>query len=471
MAGQTQLLALAPLLAEQQGVHPGQPGGLGHALDVPIRAEMLRFPEKNRPRDLRDPCDIAPDHPDAHDVMAVFITRLMDRIIASKYFFKEYEHAALDWLQDQFKGRAAVQFRLVLGEAKRVATTSGIGQNSVLYRVLRDMLLAYPAHGVKASITKKKTELLVWAPNKTVAEIHTSWMAYYEAYDRAVDLTRNLADVTLIVPEQDWPTRFTEMQAIFPSWVTTLIINYPARFVSMAASWLAINAEANRQAAGRKSGVNGRIFQLGAPMVAGDMESYTEELFDEALAGAGPFLCAMGRGVSGCWRCGDKEHLRRDCPQAPSEAEQNGRPMNAWAKMGPRTAAPVRTTGTTSSFPPRGTMGPTQVAQMAMMTERLDRQDAMFEAVLERFSTLVPQGYGGGEAMSASGVGLGIDTSAAAPVMQMAVPLHVQAPLVIGGVQPEGYIFVGMNRGMSVWGHADVVAASVTELNGEPGNV
>ena len=51
-------------------------------------------------------------------------------------------------------------------------------------------------------------------------------MAYYEAYDRAVDLTRNLADVTLIVPAQDWATRFTEMQAVFPAWVTTLIINY-----------------------------------------------------------------------------------------------------------------------------------------------------------------------------------------------------------------------------------------------------
>ena len=54
MAGQLQLLALAPLLAEQQGVHQGQPGGLGHALGAPARAEMLRFPEKNRPKDFRD---------------------------------------------------------------------------------------------------------------------------------------------------------------------------------------------------------------------------------------------------------------------------------------------------------------------------------------------------------------------------------------------------------------------------------
>ena len=78
--------------------------------------------------------------------MAVHVQRLMNRIITSKYFFKEYEQLALDWLEDQFKLRAAVQFRLVLNQARSTATTSGIGHNSVLYRVLRDMLLAYPAH-------------------------------------------------------------------------------------------------------------------------------------------------------------------------------------------------------------------------------------------------------------------------------------------------------------------------------------
>ena len=182
MAGQLQLLALAPLLAEQQGVHQGQPGGLGQAQDAQAHAEALRFSEKNRPKDVRDPCDIAPDYPDAHDLMAVFINRLMNRLIASKYFFREYEHLALDWLEDQFKLRAAVQFRLVLVEAKRKATTSGIGQNSVLYRVLRDMLLAYPAHCVKASITwsgRRTRQLLKfirlgWHTTKPTTELLTS---------------------------------------------------------------------------------------------------------------------------------------------------------------------------------------------------------------------------------------------------------------------------------------------------------
>jgi hypothetical protein len=52
---------------------------------------------------------------------------------------------------------------------------------------------------------------------KTVVEIHSAFMAYYEAYDRAVALTAGIVDVTLVVPAQDWATRFTEMQSHFPS--------------------------------------------------------------------------------------------------------------------------------------------------------------------------------------------------------------------------------------------------------------
>ena len=199
-----QLQALASLLACQQETYAGQPGGLGQPKTPEQRALELRFPEKNRPIDLKETCKIAPDHPNAHDIMAVFINRTMNRIISSKYYYKEYENQTLDCLEDQFKDRAAIQFRLVLREAKRIATTTGIGQNSVLYHVLRDMILAYPAHVVKAAIALKKKEMLTWPAGMTAAEIHSVWMTYYESYDRAVALTHNLQDVTLIVPAQDW---------------------------------------------------------------------------------------------------------------------------------------------------------------------------------------------------------------------------------------------------------------------------
>jgi len=85
-----QLLALAPLLACQQETHAGQPGGLGQ--ETPEQRPLeLRIPEKNRPRDLQEACKIAPDHLNAHDTMAVFINRVMNRIIASKYYYRVWE--------------------------------------------------------------------------------------------------------------------------------------------------------------------------------------------------------------------------------------------------------------------------------------------------------------------------------------------------------------------------------------------
>ena len=153
---QMQLLLLAPLLAEQQGVQQGVPGGLGQAMDPVARAAALLVAQRSRPKNLNRPVVIAPDAPDTHDEMAVHITRIMHRLIASNYFLKECEALALDWLEDQFQDRASVHFRLVLKDARRVATTSVIEQNSVLYRVLRDMLLSYPAHGVKDNILLKR---------------------------------------------------------------------------------------------------------------------------------------------------------------------------------------------------------------------------------------------------------------------------------------------------------------------------
>jgi hypothetical protein len=78
------------------------------------------------------------------------------------------------------------------------------------------MLLAYPATGIKANLLLRKARDLPWNRKLTVEQICTATSGYYEAYDRAAALTQHL-DATLLVPEQDWPTLFTEMQYIFQS--------------------------------------------------------------------------------------------------------------------------------------------------------------------------------------------------------------------------------------------------------------
>jgi hypothetical protein len=135
------------------------------------------------------------------------------------------------------------------------------------------MLLTYPAHDVKATIMWSKATDLVWSLNKTTMEIHSAVMEYCEAYDRAVVQTQGMADVTMIVPAQDWSTLFTELQGMFPHWALALITNFPDSFTNMANCWEAIIAEALRQAAGRRMGIAGRVLQLAAnTMQVGELD-------------------------------------------------------------------------------------------------------------------------------------------------------------------------------------------------------
>jgi hypothetical protein len=52
-----------------------------------------------------------------------------------------------------------------------------------------------------------------------------------------------------------------------------------------------------------------------------------------------------------------------------------------------------------------------------------------------------------------------------ASVSQLAVtgpPAEKTPPLIMGGAQPPGYAFVGQNQGLNIWGHSDIVQASIT---------
>jgi hypothetical protein len=56
-----------------------------------------------------------------------------------------------------------------------------------------------------------------------------------------------------------------------------------------------------------------------------------------------------------------------------------------------------------------------------------------------------------------------------APVTSASVP----TPLMLGGVQPEGYVYVGSNQGLAVWGREDIVAtaaAAAAMEDGQEGN-
>jgi hypothetical protein len=98
---------LTGLLAQQQGTHQGAPGGLGNPLDANERAILLKHASQFKPVTFLECCSVAPDHIDAHENMAKHIGKLASRLIVSKYYLKELEQVAMDWIQDQFSGRAA----------------------------------------------------------------------------------------------------------------------------------------------------------------------------------------------------------------------------------------------------------------------------------------------------------------------------------------------------------------------------
>jgi hypothetical protein len=51
------------------------------------------------------------------------------------------------------------------------------------------------------------------------------------------------------------------------------------------------------------------------------------------------------------------------------------------------------------------------------------------------------------------------------------VPItQVPAQLVLGGLQPAGYVYVGTNQGLAIWVSPEIVAASIMD-DGESGNL
>ena len=61
-------------------------------------------------------------------------------------------------------------------------------------------------------------------------------------------------------------------------------------------------------------------------------------------------------------------------------------------------------------------------------------------------------------------VGATLMKGAGMPLVSLTLPPTVaQTPMILGGAQPEGYVYICTNQGLTVWGHADIVQASLTD--------
>ena len=48
------------------------------------RADLVTFANRNKPKDFRESCSVAPDHVNPHDIMSKQVVKFMHRVIASK---------------------------------------------------------------------------------------------------------------------------------------------------------------------------------------------------------------------------------------------------------------------------------------------------------------------------------------------------------------------------------------------------
>jgi len=102
------------------------------------------------------------------------------------------------------------------------------------------------------------------------------------------------------------------------------------------------------------------------------------------------------------------------------------------------------------------------LAQDEALLSLFHKQERVQETLIEAQARLAQQ-----EDKAAAAV-VPSDASSLAQMAVHGAPSTPKAPLIFGGAQPEGYLYVGLNHGLSVWGHADIVAASI-DLDGEEG--
>ena len=130
--------------------------------------------------------------------------------------------------------------------------------------------------------------------------------------------------------------------------------------------------------------------------------------------------------------------------------------------------APQRALG---GAPPRMPMPPPRVAQVADVDTRLrmDCQDALLEQILARLNTASPPSTTSSALLGPANFSVNGEATMIAQMVAAVPPPSTMPPLIVGGAQLIGYVYVGTNQGLSIWGQTDIVAVSIMD-EGASGN-
>jgi hypothetical protein len=99
----------------------------------------------------------------------------------------------------------------------------------------------------------------------------------------------------------------------------------------------------------------------------------------------------------------------------------------------------------------------------------MDRQDALLEQILARLNTASPPSTTTSALLVPANFAANGAATTIAQMVAAVPPPSTMPPLILGGAQPTGYVYVGTNQGLSIWGQTDIVAASIMD-EGASGN-
>jgi hypothetical protein len=160
-------------------------------------------------------------------------------------------------------------------------------------------------------------------------------------------------------------------------------------------------------------------------------------------------LDTLAREAVKCWKCGMPDHFARDCPNAQDCPKHwQDCPKDAGADV--HHGAPLQMLSVQEVLQEPHTLIASFQTQVSLQQQLLAEQTTLArqDQLLSRVGAALPQG---------AGMPLAV---------LMAPPAVAQATMILGGDQPEGYVYIGTNQGLTVWGHANIVQASLTDSYG-----
>ena len=228
------------LVRAQQDIMVGPlEGGRALAPLPPELEEYLKLAIRQPATNAAQIFTLPPSAPGAQPALLLTLERICRHIEAYKMAHLSQEGRTILWVEGQFGEPALTSFQTMHQEARATESVSGIGQNSVLYRLLRGMIIMYD----NPQARKEADRLLLtltWQKSG-VAATHALVNKIFKAHQALATSTVGRS-VPTRVSALTWDDEFHKIEAILPSWALKVTKEHPDNFASREALFATLYA-------------------------------------------------------------------------------------------------------------------------------------------------------------------------------------------------------------------------------------